>query len=460
MHEGHKVLEIDDEDSLKKENLTIENSKNEIDINIQKLDNLKKLIEKEMNEIDNTYEKVNKETTKSYELKREKLNKEESELKEKLKTEVTKTKEKFEIYLSEIYNLSKTCEKISKGINSLEKLEKNVIKTISYISKININKEKMRIIFQELMKNYKISFIENESTIKYEEYFFSGIPAPTNIEFKEISSNRFKILWSLGNYSILNFDKKEIKYRIEIRKENMKEKFYKIYEGKENNYLIDKLDKNTSYEIRLCSIYKDLIGNWSQIYKVKTKNIDIDSLILSETERGEEFIKKLYEWTGYKGMELLYRGTRDGSGSNIFHNKCDNQGPTICLIKNDKGNIFGGYSSISWTSNSCYKSANGSFVFTLTNIHETAPTKFPNTQDQNYAIYHHPSYGPTFGNGFVLYISNNYLNNNNNGSYSNLSNNSFAYPDVLGKGKSVFTGDANNNNTKINIKELEVFKLK
>ena len=49
-------------------------------------------------------------------------------------------------------------------------------------------------------------------------------------------------------------------------------------------------------------------------------------------------------------MELLYRGTRDGSGANIFHNKCDNQGPTITLCKNDRGNIFGGYSSISWAS--------------------------------------------------------------------------------------------------------------
>ena len=79
-------------------------------------------------------------------------------------------------------------------------------------------------------------------------------------------------------------------------------------------------------------------------------------------------------------MELLYRGTRDGSDSNIFHDKCDNQGPTICLIKNDKGNIFGGYASISWTSdNGSYKSANGSFLFTLTNIHETDPTKYPNT---------------------------------------------------------------------------------
>ena len=52
MHEGHKILEINDEESLTKENITIENSKNEIGNNIQKLKDLKQLIEKEMNVID------------------------------------------------------------------------------------------------------------------------------------------------------------------------------------------------------------------------------------------------------------------------------------------------------------------------------------------------------------------------------------------------------------------------
>ena len=151
-------------------------------------------------------------------------------------------------------------------------------------------------------------------------------------------------------------------------------------------------------------------------------------------------------------MQLLYRGTRDGAGSNIFHNKCDNQGPTICLCKNEKGNIFGGYASISWTSNSSNYSANGSFLFTLTNIYGTAPTKFPNTQNYERAVYHHSSHGPIFGGNNDLYISNDYLNNNS--SYCNFG---YSYPDILGRGNSIFSGDANTNNFKL--KELEIFKL-
>ena len=386
MHNDHKVLEITDEESLKKENIIIDNIKNEFDININKLENLKNLIEKEMNEIDNAYEKVDKEATKSFELKREKLIKEESDLKEKLKTEVTKIKEKFELTLTEINILSKTLDKIAKGIKSIEKEEKNMIRTLSYISKININKEKTRILLQQLMKNIKISFIEDKSTIKYEEYYFNGIPIPSNLEFNKISTNSFNISWKLDDINIINIDKKEIKYKVEIKRENTKEKFKQIYEGEKNECFIDKLNRNTNYEIRLCSFYNNIMSNYTQIYKIKTKNID--SLILNETEKGDEFLNILSEWIGYKEIELLYRGTRDGSDSSTFHNKCDNKGPNICLIKNEKGNIFGGYSSISWSSDGNYHTANGSFLFTLTNIHGTKPTKFPNSQNQNYAVQH------------------------------------------------------------------------
>ena len=327
-----------------------------------------------------------------------------------------------------------------------------MIKTLSYLSKINKNQKEIGKIFQQLMKNMKITYIENESQIKYEEYYFNGIPIPNNIEFKDIGTNSFQINWKIDNINILNIDKNEIKYRIEIRKENMKEKFIQIYEGNEYNYIVNNLNKNTNYEIRICSLYKDIISEWTKIYKIKTKNFD--SLILNNVEKGDEYLQKLYEWTGYKRMELIYRGTRDGSESQSFHNKCDNQGPTICLCKNEKDNIFGGYSSISWTSDGNYHTANGSFLFTLTNIHGTAPTKYPNTKNYEYAVYHYSDRGPAFGGGHDLSICSNYLNSNS--SYTNLGH---TYPDVLGKGKSIFTGDNNNNNNKFKLKELEVFRL-
>jgi len=175
-------------------------------------------------------------------------------------------------------------------------------------------------------------------------------------------------------------------------------------------------------------------------------------LILSQSNRAEEFIKKIYEWTEYNDMELLYRGSRDGSTSKEFHDRCDNKGPTICLYKNDKDYIFGGYASISWTSNGGYRSASESFIFTLTNIHGTQPTKFPNITKEK-SVYHSSDYGPCFGNYNDIDIKSDYK--------KSVSYSSFPcdYEDILNKGKSIFTGNLDNNKNEFNIKEIEVFKL-
>ena len=105
-------------------------------------------------------------------------------------------------------------------------------------------------------------------------------------------------------------------------------------------------------------------------------------------------------------MELIYRASKDGGTSNDFHNKCDNKGPTICLYKNEKGNIFGGYAPISWDKNvGYYRSAPDSFIYILTNIHNTQPTKFPNS-NQNYSLW----YNTIFGGGYDRCINSDFMN--------------------------------------------------
>ena len=398
-----------------------------------------------MVEIDKRYEKVKNETTKSYEQKREKLKKEEEDLKEKLKIEVTKTKEQLEIYLSEVNNLLIKNEKLVKRMKTLEKEEKIMIKTLSYISKINKNENEMIKIFQELMKNIKINFIEEESTIKYEEYYFNGIPIPKYIEFKEMDYNKLIIEWKIDYTNLLNINKSNIKYKVELKKENSKEEFIQIYKGYNNYYSVNYYDKYANYIIRICSVYNNLISDWI-IFHIK----NLDSIILNKIESKYEFIEKLYEWTEYNKMELLYRGTRDGSSSNKFHNKCDNQGPTICLCKNEKGNIFGGYASISWTSDNNYHYASGSFLFVLKNGNSII--KYDYTKQDDCVVYHNSDYGPTFCGNIELYISNDYLNNKD--SYFSLDNYG---PDVLGQENHNFIGDINTKNFKL--QELEIFKL-
>ena len=66
---------------------------------------------------------------------------------------------------------------------------------------------------------------------------------------------------------------------------------------------------------------------------------------------------------------------------------------------------------------------------------------------------HNKEFGPLFGCECDIFIANDFINGNNHTTFPS------SYNYVLRKGKSIFTGDINNNNQKFKIKEIEVFKL-
>ena len=136
----------------------------------------------------------------------------------------------------------------------------------------------------------------------------------------------------------------------------------------------------------------------------------------------------------------------------VYHNKCDNKGENIILIENEKKNIFGGYASKSWNvSHLKYQNDPDSFLFSLTNIYNTEPIKFP-IKDSKNALFYRTDFGPLFGNkGNDLGLHKDFLNE---GGFCISFN---AYSDILGKKGSVFTGENNSSNFKV--KEIEVFKL-
>ena len=137
-----------------------------------------------------------------------------------------------------------------------------------------------------------------------------------------------------------------------------------------------------------------------------------------------------------------------------FHDKCNNKGQTITLIMNEKENIFGGYSSISWTCDNQYHKDPDCFIFSLSNIHNTEPTKFPYNNKTPYNVAHSPVDGPRFGHSpDDIYLSSDFIKNDCTSGFP------YSFQDVLGKGKSIFTGDKNNDNKKFKIKEIEVFTL-
>ena len=58
---------------------------------------------------------------------------------------------------------------------------------------------------------------------------------------------------------------------------------------------------------------------------------------------------------------LLYRASRDGFNGSAFHERCDNIGPTVTVVKSG-ANVFGGFTERAWTS----KTANTAFDCVLT----------------------------------------------------------------------------------------------
>ena len=159
--------------------------------------------------------------------------------------------------------------------------------------------------------------------------------------------------------------------------------------------------------------------------------------------------QKLNEFYGKKDQmwNLIYIGTQDGFDAAVFHNRANNQGPTMTIIRSTGGCIFGGYASQAWTSAGNYTNAANSFLFLLTNANGSPPTKFLYNNNGN-GLYNNASFGPTFGGGVDLYIANSC---NINNCQCNLGT---SYPNSLNLGANTFTGS----NTFL-VAEIEVFKL-
>ena len=67
----------------------------------------------------------------------------------------------------------KQYEKINKGLKIIEKDQNkdlNLIKLLTYVSKLNKNQKEIKKLSEILMKNLKLNFIED--IIQYHEYFF------------------------------------------------------------------------------------------------------------------------------------------------------------------------------------------------------------------------------------------------------------------------------------------------
>lgn len=116
----------------------------------------------------------------------------------------------------------------------------------------------------------------------------------------------------------------------------------------------------------------------------------------------EAFKQQLEQWigTGPKAFNLLYSIAKDGCNPTTFHQKCDNQGPTVTLLYNPQDTVYGGYTVMNWNTGRSgnYETDYTSFMFRLRYNGSPAPCKFPCIKHAN-AINQNSNYGPIFGAG-------------------------------------------------------------
>jgi hypothetical protein len=76
-------------------------------------------------------------------------------------------------------------------------------------------------------------------------------------------------------------------------------------------------------------------------------------------------------------FSLLWRGSRDGFAARDFHRRCDGRSPTLTVIRDTRGNVFGGFTGVAWGSPRTFSRLRGnpsvkSFLFTVNNPHNLA----------------------------------------------------------------------------------------
>jgi len=135
--------------------------------------------------------------------------------------------------------------------------------------------------------------------------------------------------------------------------------------------------------------------------------------------------------------QRCWHAATDGWAASKFHGQCDGKGPTVTLVR--VGNyVFGGYSDIPWHSRGTYSTSTRSFLFSLYNINGYQPIKLTlNGKYNQDAIKGASNYGPTFGGGHDLHISDNASSNSQ--SYTNTNFSYYAPPGKFFAGSKNFT---------------------
>jgi hypothetical protein len=278
--------------------------------------------------------------------------------------------------------LCQTCEKFSKGIPTHYYNVESEVSSTSFRD------------FLEAVAGTRIEITtENVSDLSKlsTEFEFSGLEQSMSL-FRESANEQIKELRNL----ILKHDEMIVHYDDALKRL-----------GKDFVELRSELDRlRRPAEIAHEQLSDEVRTLNSDILALKTRTFrPLDSKIIV-------CFPSLFDDFCQKRLSLLWRGSRDGFKAKDFHDRCDGHSNTLVLILDTTGNIFGGFTPLSWESriwngkqgleNNVPKAdpSLSSFIFTLHNPHNTPAMKFPLRSTRcEYAILCESTSGPVFGHG-------------------------------------------------------------
>ncbi|RIA81923.1 hypothetical protein C1645_881329 [Glomus cerebriforme] len=174
----------------------------------------------------------------------------------------------------------------------------------------------------------------------------------------------------------------------------------------------DFFDKVYSFKVLLP---EDLINNLLEFH-LKKQNIEMqpprkpkfiyDSVIINNNKHFAIFSswieKKNESYYNVRNIpynfNLLYRASRDSNTTEAFHNKCDNKGATIVIVKiSNSEQIVGGFNPFFLDSSNSWKSTKDSFIFSFTNKNDVQSAKVSYSDGSQYSVGCWLVHGPIFG---------------------------------------------------------------
>ena len=170
----------------------------------------------------------------------------------------------------------------------------------------------------------------------------------------------------------------------------------------------------------------------------------IDSVLLNDDEH-DSFFDIIYNKFGHNiELKLLYRSSLYYYSSEIFHDKCNGKGPTISIIKAKKHNIlFGGYTSIDWTSSGLWENDDNAFLYSIKNTKHIIYNV--DSKNSSHVVRHVDQYGPVYSGGHDVWIG----KDCNTSDLNYCSNYIYNCQDITDQSKSI----------QYNVHDYEVFKV-